>query len=132
MLNQKLEQARARKRDTLFRELKRHAALAERPPTATILFGSIARGNFSGRSDIDTLVIANPHDTDIEDALFGYRRALDMVYIPPKEWSRKRRQGDAFVMNIAREGIVIQGRLPDNDDVIDASGIVPTSTATAK
>ena len=95
-----LEAARRRIRDGLVERL-RHA-LAARPPAdveAVVLFGSLARGDFDGGSDVDLMVVGRRDGVD-RAALLGLGRHVDVVLVSPEQF---RRSGSP-VVRAAREG----------------------------
>ena len=92
-----LEAARARVRDGLIERLRR--ALALRPPAdarAVVLFGSLARGDFDGRSDIDLMIVGRRDGLDRAGFL---GRHLDVVVVGPDEFAGS----DSPVVRAARE-----------------------------
>jgi predicted nucleotidyltransferase len=110
-LLQRLETARAEKRRTLIASL-RHRLNAARPtPTAVVLFGSIARGNFDGRSDIDLVVIGEA--SGAHEALVDIARPIDLVPIPVTNWQRRLADNDRFVTGVRQEGVLLVGTWPD-------------------
>lgn len=83
-----LQQARARMREATIAALRTACARAVRDPArieAVVLFGSLARGDFDGLSDIDVAVIGDRAAFD--SAVFlDLDRAVDMVQVAPERW----------------------------------------------
>ncbi len=109
----KLAQARRRERDRLIQGVRDVVAAADPAPDLVILFGSVARGDFDGRSDLDILVVGR--DTLAHDTLADLGHPLDVVPLSRAEWSRRRAAGDAFVCRILEDGIVIQDAMAGGD-----------------
>ena len=78
-----------------------------------ILFGSVARGDFSERSDIDILIVYSrkkPEDDVIErvEALLDkYDIVIVPVYLSTKEARDRLRKSDPFILNVLDEGRVL-------------------------
>jgi predicted nucleotidyltransferase len=102
----KLALARRRERERLIQGVRDVVAAADPAPDRVILFGSLARGDFDGRSDLDILVVGR--DALAHDALADLGHPIDVVPMTHDEWTRRRANGDAFIRRILDEGIVIR------------------------
>jgi len=78
-----------------------------------VFFGSRARGDFSGASDLDVLVVISNievkndvirllHDIELE-----YDVPLSPVIFTSKEYEKNKELNSSFIENIEREGIVL-------------------------
>jgi predicted nucleotidyltransferase len=72
---------------------------------AAFVYGSIAKGEETGRSDIDLMVIGD--DVTYSDFFDGFLKAEELLSRPvhafffsPNEWKFKLTQGSAFFMKI--------------------------------
>lgn len=84
----RLEAARRRVRDGLIERLRR--ALTAQPPAdveAVFLFGSLARGDFDGNSDVDLMVVGHRDGID-RAALLRLGRHVDVVLVSPEQFRR--------------------------------------------
>lgn len=72
-----------------------------------LIFGSVAAGTATGKSDVDLLVIGNTGLRKITPALRGVAenlgRELNPVCFTPAEWREKRVKGDAFTKRVSAE-----------------------------
>lgn len=72
-----------------------------------LIFGSIAAGTATGKSDVDVLVIGSIGLRKISPALRGVADALgreiNPVCLTPVEWRDKQGRGDAFAQRVAAE-----------------------------
>jgi predicted nucleotidyltransferase len=84
-------------------------------PEKIILFGSVARGDFSTDSDADFLIIKG--DTPfygaerMRELLRLIRRSIpvDFLVYRPEEFEKRLRMGDPFLKAILKEGKVVYG-----------------------
>jgi len=113
-ISDKLARARTRERDRLIQAVRDIVAAADPAPDRVILFGSVARGDFDGRSDLDILVVGR--DTLAHDALADLGHPLDIVPMSRDDWTRRRSADDAFIRGILRDGIVIHDGTADGDE----------------
>jgi predicted nucleotidyltransferase len=80
-----------------------------------ILFGSVSRGDFTDRSDIDILIIYSrkkPEDTVVscvEGLMDEYDVAIVPVYVSVTEARNRMRTADEFILNVLEEGVVLYG-----------------------
>lgn len=75
------------------------------------LFGSWARGDFDGYSDIDLLVILKPgvseQAVDLGVDQVDGEHAVDVVFTHADEYGRRVRRGDAFFSEIDRDKLLV-------------------------
>ena len=102
--------------DSTLNEIVQRIIAAGRPDKI-VLFGSRARGQSSGNSDYDLLVI-EPSDLPRHKRAGKYRRALivlgvakDIVVWTPKEVAEWRQVPNAFITTVIREGMVLYERV---------------------
>jgi predicted nucleotidyltransferase len=80
-----------------------------------ILFGSVARGDFTERSDIDMLVIYSRTKPEnavldrVEDLMDEYDITIVPVYLSVTEVRDRIRKADQFILNVLEEGQVLYG-----------------------
>ncbi|MFQ5884053.1 MAG: nucleotidyltransferase domain-containing protein [Thermoplasmata archaeon] len=80
-----------------------------------VLFGSVARGDFGEKSDIDILVIYSRREPEDEvfdrvDALLDkYDVAIVPVFLSVSEARNRLRKSDQFMLNALEEGKVLYG-----------------------
>ncbi|TET91704.1 MAG: hypothetical protein E3J35_01310 [Methanomassiliicoccales archaeon] len=80
-----------------------------------ILFGSVARGDFGEKSDIDLLVIYSRRkpqedvDTHVGTLLDKYDVAIVPVFLSVSEARNRLRKSDQFMLNALEEGKVLYG-----------------------
>ena len=82
---------------------------------AAFVYGSIAKGDETARSDIDLMVVGD--DVTYFDFFDGLlkaeellRRPVHAFFVSPDEWKHKLRQGSAFFMKInAQPKIFVSG-----------------------
>lgn len=83
-----------------------------------VVFGSRVRGDFSGESDIDLLVLLDDISAreDVVKFIFRIEREHDVSLSPViytiDEYAMNRKLGSGFVANIEREGVVIYDSKP--------------------
>jgi predicted nucleotidyltransferase len=84
-------------------------------PEKIILFGSAASGEFSLGSDIDLLIIKKDTPYYGFDRMQEVRRlvkkniAVDFLVYRPEEFEEQLKDGDPFIKNIIKKGIVLYG-----------------------
>ncbi len=84
-----------------------------------ILFGSLARGEFKEKSDIDILVIYKGGKETIDKKLYeevqrvleSYDIFVSVTYIKQEEYKERLKGMDSFVAKVAEEGKVLYGDL---------------------
>ena len=68
------------------------------------VFGSVAKGSETGRSDIDVLVIGDATFGQVNDALYEAQtilaREINPKVMSRQEWTRRRQEEDSFVKDI--------------------------------
>lgn len=81
-----------------------------------LLFGSVARGEASEKSDIDILIIYKNKSFEKENIDAQTQKFLDMhdveiipTYLSMKEALKRRKKFDRFIMNVINEGKVLYG-----------------------
>lgn len=100
---------RAARREALIAGLR--AALAARLPgpgiRAVLLFGSWARGDFEGASDIDLLVLTDPGvpPRAFDTATLPDAARLDVVMVDAMAHAAAAGSGDPFHARVAREAV---------------------------
>lgn len=78
-----------------------------------ILFGSCARGDYGGDSDIDLLVIVSDKKIEYELRKIVYSfiprlgRLISVKVIDSKDYERMRNMNSSFIRSIEKEGVVI-------------------------
>jgi predicted nucleotidyltransferase len=87
-------------------ELGRALAVVEGIDLA-LIFGSVAAGTATGRSDVDLLVIGTAGLRKLTPALRGVAdslgREINPICITPAEWRAKLQRGDAFAARVSAE-----------------------------
>jgi predicted nucleotidyltransferase len=86
---------------------------------AAFVYGSVAKGEESARSDVDLMVIGE--DVTYSDFFDGFLKAEELLHRPvhalfasPGEWKRKLTQGSAFFTKInAQPKIFVMGSAED-------------------
>lgn len=79
-----------------------------------IVFGSVARGDFTAESDTDLLIVSDELPSDRRQRLDVLFRALDVApEIEPigwtrDEWQQRRERGDPFIAILEREGVTLR------------------------
>jgi predicted nucleotidyltransferase len=84
--------------------------LSERPGSEVWLFGSLARGDWDARSDVDLLAVA-PDRVAAErlaDALLETGRIDDVIALSRSQWLERGRRGDPCWRGICRDAILLQ------------------------
>jgi predicted nucleotidyltransferase len=98
--------------NTRIHEAARRLGRAARQPARAILFGSYARGEADGESDLDFLVVQQDgfrHRREIvrlQDALSPLRLPAELLVISHTEAAHPQRAGDA-VRDALAEGVVL-------------------------
>lgn len=116
-LYRNLSNAFKNEKEALLRIAKEFVSeLDKRSIKSVILFGSVARGEATEKSDIDLLFIMK--DTEAAKKRVGMlaRKFADMydidiipIYMTQTEFGRRKKGFDRFVMNVMQEGMVIFG-----------------------
>lgn len=91
------------------------ARMAREAPVAIILFGSLARGDFTQRSDIDVLCVFDREFTDPKERfMLSYKHSDGIVQpktVSLTEFKNGLLQGDAFLHGIVDSGVWLQGTI---------------------
>jgi predicted nucleotidyltransferase len=78
-----------------------------------IVFGSVARGDFTAESDTDLLVVSDELPVDVMERMDVLSKArtiapeLEPVGWRVGDWRRREANGDPFVAILLKEGVVI-------------------------
>ncbi len=88
---------------------------------AVFLFGSVARGEATGDSDVDLVVLASPDwddRTELEDVVSArLGNDCDVLVFTPEEFSRLAATGEEpVVADILSDGILLMGSFPQAHD----------------
>ena len=81
------------------------------------LFGSVARGEAAGESDIDVLVVSKEERVSFRKKLIDIMYPIMLKYgayisiktLTPKEFASLKEIGSPFIKNITKEGAVLYG-----------------------
>lgn len=83
---------------------------------AVVLYGSVARGTASSRSDVDLLIVSPEKDpirnkvAEIEvdiDAKNNYQTFLTSAYFTPQELRSLAISGSPYVLDVLNEGVIL-------------------------
>lgn len=83
--------------------------------SAVVLFGSIARGDFDEKSDIDILIVENDNRAReqvrklVEEILEMYDVHIVPVFLTKKEIEERIRRFDSFIITVMNEGHLLYG-----------------------
>lgn len=85
-----------------------------------VVFGSRVRGDFTGDSDMDVLVVISKTDLALMNDVIHVLSELEFKYDVPisptiyteKEYDINRKMGSPFIKNVEREGIVLYDSQP--------------------
>jgi predicted nucleotidyltransferase len=71
------------------------------------LFGSWARGDWDGFSDVDVLAVASNRDqaSDLADAVLRHGMADDVLALTEQEWHERRNGNDPYWRAIGRDAV---------------------------
>jgi len=74
------------------------------------LFGSLARGDWDARSDVDLLAVAPDQSTadQLAEALLGTGMADDVIPLSQARWLERQRGDDPWWRGICRDAIRLQ------------------------
>ena len=87
--------------------------LAEWPEAEVWLFGSLARGDWDARSDVDLLAVAPDQSAadQLAEALLGTGLADDVIGLSQGRWLQRQRGDDPWWRGICRDAIRLQPTL---------------------
>lgn len=107
---------RAKRKESLRREIL--DALTRDPalPAAVYLFGSWATDRFDGESDTDLLVIASDCAVSAEAEQRLMNLADDVVSMAEPDWIRQRELSHPFVSRVAKERVLLVDTRDGRDD----------------
>jgi hypothetical protein len=102
-----LRAARAGRRAAVIAAYREALRAAPPPPGvgAVILFGSWARGDFDGRSDVDLLLLTDVEGSSPTLDTLPVEPPADVVVLDRVTFDRRLAGGDPFPAEIARHGI---------------------------
>lgn len=100
---------------TLFKELKRTMniemilPLVEKIDAYTIvLYGSMATGTDTEKSDIDIMILTNTKNNNIS---FWNEHEVQLIQFSPAQWDKQKRENKGYY-NEVHKGIILKGSLP--------------------
>ena len=100
---------RRRKQAERLKGLHQHASLvlAEHPGGSLWLFGSWARGDWDGFSDVDVLAVApnRSQASELADAVLDLGMADDVLALSDQEWQERRTGDDPYWSAIGRDAL---------------------------
>ncbi|MBI2598423.1 MAG: nucleotidyltransferase domain-containing protein [Candidatus Diapherotrites archaeon] len=81
---------------------------------AILVYGSFARKDTSGKSDIDLLIIAEKEDMELDEKfrkIIGeqIKMPISIAWMTPTEIAKRIKQKDKFVQNVLTEGRPLKG-----------------------
>ena len=81
--------------------------LAEHPGSSLWLFGSWARGDWDGFSDVDVLAVApnRSQASELADAVLDLGMADDVLALTELEWQERRNGDDPYWHAIGRDAV---------------------------
>ena len=84
-----------------------NVVLGEQPGGSLWLFGSWARGDWDGFSDVDVLTIASNRDqaSGLADAVLRHGMADDVLALTEQEWKERRNGDDPYWRAIGRDAV---------------------------
>lgn len=84
--------------------------LAGRPAAEVWLFGSLARGDWDARSDVDLLAVAPDQSAadQLAELLLGTGLADDVIGLSQEQWLERQRGTDPWWRGICRDAIRLQ------------------------
>ena len=84
-----------------------NVVLREHPCGSLWLFGSWARGDWDGLSDVDVLAVApnRRQASELADAVLRHRMADDVLALTDAEWLKRRNGDDPYWSAIGRDAL---------------------------
>lgn len=80
--------------------------------SAIILYGSFAKGENDGNSDIDILIISTVKRSISNNVSELLGKDVNLSSFSPAQWSRQAKTNRAFYLDVITEGIVLYGTRP--------------------
>jgi predicted nucleotidyltransferase len=80
--------------------------------SSIVIYGSIARGEDTKKSDVDLLIIGEKVKVDLEKFKKKLGREITLLIYRPAEWKKKASANRGFYQNIIVDGIVVYGTMP--------------------
>ena len=80
------------------------------PDAKVLLFGSLARGDWDGCSDVDLLAVAPSQEQAFElaDALLSAGLGDDVIALSHSRWQQLRSGGDPYWAGIGRDAVPLE------------------------
>jgi predicted nucleotidyltransferase len=107
-----VQEIRQRLRDQRIESLRNsiEPLLAGQAGAEVWLFGSLARGDWDARSDVDLLAVAPDQSAadQLADALLGSGLADDVIALSQGRWLERQRGDDRWWRGICRDAIQLQ------------------------
>lgn len=97
------------------------------------LFGSLARGDWDARSDVDLLAVAPDQSAadQLAEALLGTGLAEDVIGLSQGRWLQRQRGDDPWWRGICRDAIRLQPTLQPWPSMPAMEGSMPRPATTA-
>lgn len=94
--------------------IQKNPALQSPNILAAIVYGSLARKEIGGQSDIDLLIIAEKEDVKLDEKLRKtineqVKTPISIAWMTPTEVTKRLKQKDKFILNALTEGKPLKG-----------------------
>lgn len=80
--------------------------------TSIVIYGSVARGEDSEKSDLDLLIIGQKVRLDLRKFEEKLGREIIPLFFKWSEWKKQARKNKGFYQNVIIDGIVVYGNMP--------------------